>query len=92
METFDIDDDILDNHYDHSSYIDNNSDDDDYENEFSMLNPDLLDYDMKIMELMMNQLDLLLLLQFLMLLYLKKFSMTCVHNSVKGSKICLISL
>ena len=45
METFDIDDDNLDNHYDYSSSNDNNSNDDDYENEFSMLNSDLLDYD-----------------------------------------------
>ena len=45
FETFDTDNDILDNHYDYSSFNDNNSDDDYYENEFSMLNPDLLDYD-----------------------------------------------
>ena len=45
FEAFDIDDDILDNHYDYSSTNDNNSNDEDYESEFSMLNPDLLDYD-----------------------------------------------
>ena len=45
FEAFDIDDDILDNHYDYSSSNDNNCNDEDYENEFSMLNLDLLDYD-----------------------------------------------
>ena len=45
FETFDIDDDILGNHYDYSSFNDNTSDGDDYENEFSVVNPDLLDYD-----------------------------------------------
>ena len=43
FETFDIDDDILDNQYDYSSS--NDSSDNDDENEFSMLNPDLIDFD-----------------------------------------------
>ena len=46
--------------------------------------------EMKIMELMINQLDLLLLLQFIMLLYLKKLSI-CVHNSMKAFLVNLIT-
>ena len=45
FETLDSSDDILDNHYDYSSSNDNNDDDNDYENEFSMFNPDLIDLD-----------------------------------------------
>ena len=66
FETFDIDDDILGNHYDYSSFNDNTK--------MSLAWLTLIYLttiaEMNIMELMMNQLDLLLLLQFLMLLYL----------------------
>ena len=95
FEIFDIDDDIVDNHYDYSSSNDNNSDDDDYyENEFTMLNPDLLDYDSRDENNRANDepVGAVALLQFLMLPYLEKFSMTCVYSSMKASKICLIPL
>ena len=45
FETLDSNDDILDNHYDYSSSNDISDDDNDYENECSMLNRDLIDFD-----------------------------------------------
>ena len=44
FETLDSNNDVLDNHYDYSSSVDNSDDDNDYENKFSVLNPDLIDF------------------------------------------------
>ena len=45
FETLDSNDDIPDNHYDYSSSTDNSDGDNDYENDFSMLNHNLIDFD-----------------------------------------------